>query len=127
MGKLTHSTILLQEFEFKIQHRPSAQHKVADYLSHIENEEEAVEGEEDFPDIGILCISASDAEEDTLSPNDKWLEDMSHFLTIGLTTPTNANKQKEVIGGQKSQLLLTRRYPIPQRKRRHLAKVCSAG
>ena len=91
-GKSACWMLLLQESEFEIQHGPGSQHAVVDHLSRIENGEEVVEGDDDFLDHGILRISANDAKTDTSSPNDKWLEDMSHFLTIGLTTPTNANR-----------------------------------
>ena len=47
-GKLVRWMLLLQEFEFEIQHRPGAQYMVADYLRRIEND--------DFPDNGILRI-----------------------------------------------------------------------
>ena len=46
--------LLLQEFEFEIQHRPDTQHAIVDYLSHIENGEEASGHDDDFPDSGIL-------------------------------------------------------------------------
>ena len=53
--------MLLQEFKFEIQHLPGTQHTVVDYLSRIENGEEAIEGNDDFPDSGILRNSASEA------------------------------------------------------------------
>ena len=77
--------LLLQEFKFEIQHRPGAQHAVADYPGRIENGENVVEGDDVFSNSGILRISISDAETDKSSPNDKWLEDMSHFLSMGLS------------------------------------------
>ena len=43
-GKLARWTLLLQEFEFDILHRPGVQHAIADYLSHLYS------GEDDFPD-----------------------------------------------------------------------------
>ena len=50
--------VLLQEFDFEIQHRLGTQHAVADYLSRIENGDKAVERDDDFRD-------------------DKWLLDLS--------------------------------------------------
>ena len=42
--------LLLQEFEFDIQNRIGTQHVVVDYLSKIENEADAVDGDDDFHD-----------------------------------------------------------------------------
>ena len=57
--------LLLQEFEIEIQHRPDmVQHAIADYLSRIENDENAIEGDDDFPDNRILRFSASGVETD---------------------------------------------------------------
>ena len=56
--KLSRWMLLLQEFDFKIHHRPGTQHAVADYLSRIENGDKAVERDDDFRD-------------------DKWLLDLS--------------------------------------------------
>ena len=38
-GKIARWTLLLQEFEFDIYHRPGAQHAIADYLSRLESSE----------------------------------------------------------------------------------------
>ena len=57
-GKLARWMLLLQEFEFDIQHRPSTQHAVANYLSRLENGTDAVKGDDDFPDGAILHIEA---------------------------------------------------------------------
>ena len=48
--------LLLQEFDFEIQHRPGTQHAVADYLSRIEIGDNAIEGDDDFPGSEILHI-----------------------------------------------------------------------
>ena len=50
--------LLLQEFDFDIQHRLGTQHTVADYLSRIENGADAVHGDDDSPDGAILHIEA---------------------------------------------------------------------
>ena len=42
-GKIARWTLLLQEFEFDIYHRPGLQHAVADYLSQLESGEEGTE------------------------------------------------------------------------------------
>ena len=56
IGKLVRLMLLLQE----IQHRLGTQHAIADYLSHIENGDKALEGDDDFPNGKILQISTSD-------------------------------------------------------------------
>ena len=60
-GKLARWMLLLQEFEFEIQLRPRTQHVVANYLSCIENGEDVVGHNDDFPDRGILRIPAIEA------------------------------------------------------------------
>ena len=50
--------LLLQEFDFNIQHRPGTQHAIADYLNRIENGADAVDSDDDFPDGAILHIEA---------------------------------------------------------------------
>ena len=42
MGKLARSMLLLQEFEFDIQHRLGTQHAIADYLSRIKKKTKAL-------------------------------------------------------------------------------------
>ena len=68
---------------------------MADYLSRIENGDNVVKGEDDFPSSGILCISASDVETDKSSPADKWLKEMSHFLSTGLPPPRMRMDEKK--------------------------------
>ena len=82
-GKLAWWMLLLREFEFKIQHRPIA---VEDIVSRIKNGEECVVAEDDFSDNGILRILGSNAEEGKNSPN-KWLKEMTYFLSTGLPPP----------------------------------------
>ena len=76
--------LLLQEVEFDIQHRPGTQHAVADYLSRLENVAGAVNGDDDFPDGAIVHIAAEDPEWEYSSHEDKWLIEMSTFLSTGL-------------------------------------------
>ena len=45
IGKLVRLMLLLQE----IQHRLGTQHAIADYLSHIENGDKAINGDDNFP------------------------------------------------------------------------------
>ena len=87
--------LLLQEFEFEIQHRPRTQHAVVDYLSQIEHDEEAVEGHDDFLETGILHISTNVAEEGQRSP-DTWLPGhVSYFLSTGLSPPHVRTDEKK--------------------------------
>ena len=43
IGKLARWMLLLQDFDFTIQHRPGAQHVVADFLSRLDNGETVIE------------------------------------------------------------------------------------
>ena len=63
--------LLLQEFEFDIQHRTAKQHAVVDYLSRLENGADAVNGNDDFPDGAILHIEAEEPEWKHTSHEDK--------------------------------------------------------
>ena len=54
--------LLLQEFEFDIQHQLGTQHAVADYLSRIENRAYTVDGDDDFLDEADVHIEAEDPE-----------------------------------------------------------------
>ena len=87
--------LLLQEFEFEIQHRSGAQHVVVDYRSAIENGKNVAQGDDNFPDSGIIRISTSKAATDSSSPEDKWLEKMSYFLTTGLLPPRMRTDEKK--------------------------------
>ena len=79
--------LLLQEFEFDIQHWPGTQHAVVDYLSRIENGADEVDGDDDFPDGAILHIEAEDLEQTHAPHEDRWLTEMSTFLSTGLPPP----------------------------------------
>ena len=67
--KLARWMLLLQEFEFKIQHRPGTQHAVADYPSWIDNGDDAVAGHDDFRDVEILHITTTEEKDGKHSPN----------------------------------------------------------
>ena len=94
-GKLTRWMLLLQEFEFDIQHWPGMQHAVADYLSRIENGANTVNGDDDFPDGAILHIEAEDPEGKHISHEDKCLIEMSTFLSTGLPPPRMRTDEKK--------------------------------
>ena len=59
-GKLAQWMLLLHEFDFYIQHQPGTQHAIVDYRSWIENGEDAMEGDDDFPDGEIVHITTND-------------------------------------------------------------------
>ena len=85
-GKLARWMLLLQEFDFTIQHRPGAQHAVADFLSRLDNGEKIEKDDDDFPDAEIWRISAIGTKEGANFP-DPWLMEMTYFLTTGLPPP----------------------------------------
>ena len=87
--------LLLQEFEFDIQHRLGTQHAVADYLSGLENGADVVNGDDDFPDRAILHIEVDDPEWKHTSHEDKWLIEMSTFLSTGLPPPQMRTDEKK--------------------------------
>ena len=93
--KLARWILLLQEFDFDIQHRPDTQHAVADYLSGIENGADAMEGDDDFLDGAILHCSTNDLDHHRTLPQDKWLTEMSEFLSIGLPPPRMRTDEKK--------------------------------
>ena len=55
-GKLARSMLLLQEFEFTVQHRSSTQHGVADFISRLDNHDDVIRQDDDFPDADILRV-----------------------------------------------------------------------
>ena len=54
-GKLARWTLVLQDFEFDILHRP-VQHAIADYLSRLESGEEGTGVKDDFPDAQLFRV-----------------------------------------------------------------------
>ena len=83
-GKLARWTLLLQEFEFDILHRPGVQHAVADYLSRLESGESGNGVPNKFLDMELFRITAEVAVDDTVSGEDKWMTDMHQFLSTNL-------------------------------------------
>ena len=55
-GKLDRWMLLLQEFNFIIQHRPRTQHAIADFLSRLDNGDNVAKDDDDFPDADILRV-----------------------------------------------------------------------
>ena len=85
IGKLAQWTLLLQEFEFDIYHRPGVQHAIADYLSRSESGESEDGVKDDFPDGQLFRIIAVELVETREELEDKWLTDITYFLSIGLS------------------------------------------
>ena len=83
-GKLARWTLLLQEFEFDILHRPGVQHAVADYLSRLESGEEGTGVKDDFPDGQLFRVEAVNAQGVNEESEDGWISEMTIFLTTGL-------------------------------------------
>ena len=83
-NKLARWTLLLQEFEFEIFHRPGIQHAVADYLSRLESGETGDGFPDKFPDAELFRVIAEKATDGTVVEEDKWLTNMHQFLSTGL-------------------------------------------
>ena len=96
-GKLALWMLLLQEFDFDIRHRPGMQHPIADYLSRIENGADAVDGDDDFPDGAILHMEAENLEQTHAPQGDRWLTEMSTFLSTGLPPPRMRTDKKKTL------------------------------
>ena len=92
-GTLAHWTLLLQEFEFDIVHRPGAQHGVVDYLSRLESGEAPTGVMDDFPDEGVLRTMAEPGEEED---PDKWMVDMEFFLSNGIPLMEMGRERKRL-------------------------------
>ena len=54
--KIARRTLLLQEFEFDIYHRPGVQHAVADYLSRLESDEVGDGVRDEFPNAELFRL-----------------------------------------------------------------------
>ena len=73
--------LLLQEFDFEIQHRLGVQHTIANYLSRLETGEPSDLEYGDLPDAALFSIDTTPIESD---PNDIWIIEMTQFLSIGI-------------------------------------------
>ena len=78
--------LLLEEFEFTIQHRSGTQQAVVDYLSILDNGNNTITRDDDFPDADILQVAAITTQDKKSFP-DQWLMQMTYFLTTGLPPP----------------------------------------
>ena len=86
---------MLHEFKFDIVHRPGAQHAVADYLSRLESGKEPSGVKDDFPDGGVLKITAEPGEEED---PDKWIVDMEFFLSNGVPPEEMGREERKRLG-----------------------------
>jgi hypothetical protein len=93
--KLARWTLLLQEYEFDIVHRPRAQHAVADYLSRLESGEAPARVADNFPDAGIMTVTPEVGPRDD---SDKWLTDMIYFLSHGLPSKELSKAERKRLG-----------------------------
>jgi hypothetical protein len=64
IGKLARWTLLLQEYEFDIIHRPRVQHAVADYLSRLESGQAPTGVADDFLDAVVMAITLEEGPKD---------------------------------------------------------------
>ena len=85
---------LLEEFDFIIQHRPRTQHAIADFLSRLDNSEMVAKDDDDFPDVDILRVATIAMQTDKSFP-DRWLMEMTYFLTTKLPPPQLRTDEKK--------------------------------
>ena len=78
IGKLARRTLLLQEFEFDILHRPRVQYAIADYLSRLDSVKD------DFPHAQLVRVETVQSEDMNEDMEDNWITKMTIFLTTGL-------------------------------------------
>jgi hypothetical protein len=94
-GKLARWTLLLQEYEFDIVHRPSAQHVVEDYLSRLEPGEAPAGVADDFPDAGVMTVTLETGPRDD---PEKWLTDIIYFLSHGVPSEELSKEERKRLG-----------------------------
>ena len=80
-GWLARWMLLLQEFDFEIQHRPGVQHAIADYLSRLDTREPPDQEYGDLTDTALFSIDTTPIDSD---PNNTWITEMTQFLSTGL-------------------------------------------
>mgnify|MGYP000748243292 CR=1 FL=1 len=105
--------LLLQEFDFDIQHRLGTQHVIADYLSRIEIGADTVDDDKDFPDGEIIHNEAENPEQSHAPHEDKSLTEISTFLSTGLPPPRMRTDEKKRLAMRSRNCLSNRRYVIP--------------
>ena len=93
MGKLARWMLLLQEFNFIIRHRPRTQHAIGDFLSRLDNGDNVAKDDDDFPDADILRVVPMANRAEKGFP-DRWLIEMTYFLSTGLPPPQLRTNEK---------------------------------
>ena len=73
--------LLLQEFDFDIQHRLGLQHAVGDYLSDLKLGELAETEYDEIPDASLFCLGIATLLVDS---EDNWIMGMTQFLNTSL-------------------------------------------
>ena len=92
-GKLARWTLLLQEFEFEIFHRPNTQHAVANYLSRLDSDETGDDVPDEFSDAELFRVTTEMTTDGTVTEEDKWLTNMHQFLSTVLS-PEEMNRDE---------------------------------
>jgi hypothetical protein len=69
-GRVTRWLLLLQEFDIAIINKPGRENVIADFLSRLTNEGEAIPMEDTFPNEHLL----------SLSTNTPWFEEIANYL-----------------------------------------------
>ena len=92
VGKLARWILLLQEFDFTIQHTPGSQHAIADFLSRINSGEPANGG---VPDQ-LLDADLFAVEEEVIVLD--WYDEMMGFLTHGTFSILHVERSPKTSG-----------------------------
>ena len=80
VGRLARWILLLQEFDYKIIHRPGRINAIADYLSRLETGEAPTGVQDDLPDAELFQINALDF----LEFQSEWLKNMESYVSTGV-------------------------------------------
>jgi hypothetical protein len=94
-GKLAWWTLLSQEYELDIVHRPGEQHVVADYLSRLESREASAGVADDFPDARVVTVTPETRSRDD---PDRWLTDIIHFLSHDVPSEELSKAERKRLG-----------------------------
>ena len=81
-GKLARWTLLLQEFEFDILHRPGVQHAIADYLSRLDSGEDGTRVKDDFPDAQLFRVETVQSQDMNEDMEDSWITEIALCIFI---------------------------------------------
>jgi hypothetical protein len=115
-GRVTRWLLLLQEFDITIVDKLGKENVVADFLSRITNEGEAIPVEDTFPDEHIF----------TLSTNTPWFADIANYLACRKSSDTSLTKGKIKYYQTKCNVFLGSRIPLSHRGSHNLM-LCLRG